>query len=203
MPDFYPTAMNDEAFVRAPARLMYASMSTTMPTQIDGLVNLSTYAAQSGWTDMGATKGGVTVSFNNSEESFTIDQVLAEIESLPTTSEMSIQTQLSQATLDWLSFAWEGDAVSTNASPTIPEKTTAFGPFESYTRRRMAVGARRPQSGKIRFMVFRKTQRQAAESSIVFNSTGDQQTIPVTFKVLPDTSISTVRARFGVAFDQV
>lgn len=202
MPDFYPTAMTDEAFLRVPGRLMYASISTAFPTQISDIINLSTYSAQAGWTDVGATKGGVAITFNNSEEAFTVDQILAEIESLPTSVEMSVSTQIAQATLDWLSFAWEGDVVSTNVSPSVPEKQTSFGPFESYTRRRLAVGARRPQNGKIRFFAFRKVQRSPQESTITFNSTGEQQSIPVRFRVLPDTSVSTVRARFATSFDQ-
>jgi hypothetical protein len=79
----------------------------------------------------------------------------------------------------------------------------SFGPFESYTRRRLAVGQRRPSSGKLRLTVFRKVQRSAAESTLTANSTGDQQTIPITFRVLPDTSVSNVLARYCTIFDQV
>lgn len=199
---FYPTAMNDEAFVRGPGRVLYASMSTAMPTQISSIVNLSTFAAAAGWTDIGATKGGVQISFNNGEETFDVDQILTDIASLPTNTEVFVQTQIGQATLDWLSFAWEGDAVTINAGPTVPEKNTAIGPFESYTQRRLAVGFRRPDSGKIRFHVFRKVQRAPQESTITYNKTGEQQSIPVRWRVLPDTSIANVRARFGVMFDQ-
>lgn len=175
-----------------------------MPTQIAEVINLSTYASVSTWTDIGATKGGVQISFNNSEESFDVDQILTDIASLPTGSEVFVQSQLAQATLDWLSFAWEGDAVSTNASADGgPEKNTAFGPFESYTQRRLAVGFRRPDTGKIRLHVFRKAQRAPQESSITYNKTGEQQSIPARWRILPDTSISTVKARFGVLFDQV
>lgn len=202
MPDFYPTSMNDEAFVRGPGRMMYASMSTAFPTQISDVINLSTFAAQAGWNDMGATKGGVQISFNNGEEAFDVDQILAEIASLPTNSEMYVQTQIGQATLDWLSFAWEGDAVTINAAPTVPEKNTGFGPFESYTQRRLAIGFRRGASGKIRLHVARKAQRAPQESTITYNKTGEQQSIPVRWRILPDTSVSNVRSRFMTTFDQ-
>jgi hypothetical protein len=103
-----------------------------------------------------------------------------------------------------LSLAWEGTSVTTNSGATGgSEKNVSFGPFESYTRRRLAVGQRRPSSGKLRLTVFRKVQRSAAESTLTANSTGDQQTIPITFRVLPDTSVSNVLARYCTIFDQV
>lgn len=202
MPDFYPTAMTDEAFVRGPGRLLYASMSTPFPTQIGDVVNVSTFAAQPGWNDVGATKGGIQISFNNGEEGFDVDQILSEIFSLPTNSEMYVQTQIGQATLDWLAFAWEGDAVTVNAAPATPEKQTGFGPFDAYTQRRMAVGFRRATTGKIRLHAFRKVQRSPQESSITYNKTGEQQSIPARWRVLPDTSVASVRSRYMTTFDQ-
>lgn len=201
---FYPTSINDESFVRAPGRLLYADLSTSFPTQIHDVVNTSTYAPQTGWTDLGATKGGVQVSFNNSEDLFTVDQIIGEIDSLPSGAQMSVQTQLAEATADHLSLAWEGTSVTTNSGATGgSEKNVSFGPFESYTRRRLAVGQRRPSSGKLRLTVFRKVQRSAAESTLTANSTGDQTTIPITFRVLPDTSVTNVLARYCTIFDQV
>lgn len=202
MPDFYPTAMTDEAFVRGPGRVLYASMSQAFPTQISDVINLSTFAAAAGWIDVGATKGGVQISFNNGEEGFDVDQILSEIMSLPTNSEMYVQTQIGQATLDWLSFAWEGDAVTINATPTVPEKQTGFGPFEAYTQRRLAVGFRRASSGKIRLHVARKAQRAPQESSVTYNKAGEQQSIPVRWRILPDTSVANVRSRYMTTFDQ-
>lgn len=199
---FYPTAINDESFVRGPGRVLIASLSQAMPTEIGDVVNLSTFAAQSGWTDLGATKGGVQITFNNSEEGFDVDQILAEIESVPTGSEMFIQTQIAQVTADWLALAWEGVAVTTNSSPAIPEKNTSFGPFESYTKRRMAVAHRRASNGHIRMHVFRRVQRAPQESTITYNKSGEQQSIPARWRVLPDTSIANASARFGVLFDQ-
>lgn len=201
---FYPTNLSDESFVRAPGRLLYAGLSVSFPTQINDVVNTSTYAPSAGWTDLGATKGGVAVSFNNSEDLFTVDQIIGEIDSLPSGAQMSITTALAEATVDHLSFAWEGDAVTTNSGATGgSEKNATFGPFESYTRRRLAVGQRRPSTGLLRMTVFRKVQRSAAESTLNANSTGDQTTIPITFRVLPDTSVTNVKARYCTVFDQV
>lgn len=201
-PVFYPTAMTPESLIRGPGRLLYASMSTAFPTQIGDVINLSTYASMPNWSDIGATKDGVAISFNNTEDTLDVDQVAADIATIPSGATMSVTTALSQATADWLSFAWEGDAVTTNVSPIVPEKNTGFGPFDTYTQRRLAVGYRRPDNGKLRLHAFRKAQRQPVDSTITFNKSGDQQTIPVAFTILPDTSISTVRQQFGLLFDQ-
>jgi hypothetical protein len=203
---FYPVNLNDETIVRGPGRAMFASMSVTVPTQIGDVLSLSTFLPAAGWNDLGATKGGVSVTFNNSEESIDVDQVLADIATYPTGTEMSVSTQLAEASLDRFAMAWEGSAVTTNATPTKgtgPEKSVSFGAFEGYTQRRLAVAYRRQQSGKVRVGVFRITQRAPQESTITFNKTGDQQTIPVTWKVLPDTSVADVKSRFATFFDQV
>lgn len=202
MPDFYPTTITPETTKRGPGRLMYASMSTTYPTQISDLVNLSSYAASANWFDLGATKGGVQIGFNNSETVLDVDQIASAIMTVPDDAQMFVQANLAESSLDRLSFAWEGDAVTINAGPAVPEKNTGFGPFDSYTQRRLAAGYRSPQSGKLAFFVFRKAQRAPQESTITLNKGGDQVTVPTRFTVLPDTSIATVRQRFGLAFEQ-
>lgn len=204
MPDFFSNNTTPEAVNRGAGRLMYASISSSFPTEIGDVINLSTYAARTanGWYDLGSTKGGIQISFNNSEEAIDVDQINGDIDTFVTGNEMSVSTSLAESTLDRLSLAWEGDDVTVNAVPTVPEKVTGFGPFESYTQRRLAVGSRNSKSGKLRLFVFRKANRAPQESTIEFNKTGTQQVIPIRFNILPDTSISTVRQRYGQAFDQ-
>lgn len=200
---FYPVDTSQNAVNRGPARLMYATMSMAIPSQIAQVINVSTYAALSGWNDLGSTKGGVTISYNNTEDELTIDQVNSPILTIPDASEMSVNTALAESTLTRLSFAWEGDVVTTNAAPLAgPEVNTAFGPFDTYTQRRLAVGFRNPNSGKVTLWVFRQAQRAPQDSSITYLNTGDQITIPVSFRVLPDTSVATLRQRFCVVFSQ-
>lgn len=66
----------------------------------------------------------------------------------------------------------------------------------------MAVGFRRPNTGKIRLHAFRKAQRAPQESTVTYNKTGEQQSIPVRWRILPDTSVAETRQRFGTTFDQ-
>lgn len=203
MPEFYPVAITAETIKRAPGRILYATTSQTFPTGIQDVINVSTYAAMSGWTDLGATKGGVQIGFNNSETVLTVDQIRADIDTIPDNADMFVQTALSEATLDRLSLAWEGDTVTTTTIGGDLQKQTGFGPFEDYTVRRLAVGFRNPTSGKLALWAFRYAQRAPQDSTITLNSTGDQVTIPVRFKILPDTSISTIRQRFCLAWEEM
>lgn len=196
--NFYPTFLDDEGFIRGPGRVMYAAATQSFPTGISNIVNLSTYASMTGWSDLGATKGGVQVSINNTEESFDVDQVLGDINSLPTAWECSVSTQLAEMTLDRLSFCWEGSTVTTSGG----EKSMSYGAPTFYTRRRLCVLFQRP-NGKIRAFVFRKVQRAPQESTITFNKTGEQQSVAVRFKAIADLSVTDVYSRFFTAFDQV
>lgn len=205
--DFFrvaPTA--DDAFIRGAARLMVAPIAQAKPTKISDVIVLtsgaSQYNAQSGWTDLGSTKTGIQITVNNTEETFDVDQVLGDIGSQPTNWDVSVGSALAEVTLAHLSLAWEGDAVTTDTGTTPNELDTAVGAAVDYTQRRLAVLFQRP-SGKIRGFFFHKVQRTPQESSIAFNKTGEQQTIPVRFKALEDTSETNPLRRFFVIRDQV
>lgn len=200
--DFHRTYVNDDSFIRGAARLLWAGTTISFPSKIADVINMSTYDAASGWNELGATKTGVQISINNSEESFDIDQVLAEIMTQPTSWEMSISTQLAEMTLERLQVAWEGSAVTTDATPPSgTEKEIGFGQPTSYTQRRLAVLFQRP-NGKIRGYFFRKVQRSPQESNVSHNKTGEQISIPVRFKALADTSIADTYKRFMIIRDQ-
>lgn len=201
MPSFYPVSLNDEGFIRGPARFMWAGTTIAFPTNVGLIVNLSTFAAQSGWNDLGATKTGVTVSHSGTEESFEVDQVLGEFESLPTNWEMSVQTALAEATLDRVAISWEQRDPSSVSANGGTEKQMDLGAPLSYTRRRLAVLHRR-SNGKIRALVFRKAQLSPQESSMVFNKTGEQQSYVTRFRCLQDLSIADELQRFGAIYDQ-
>lgn len=171
------------------------TLGTTTPGQ-------GQYDALGGWQDLGATKTGIQITINNSEETFDIDQVLGDIESAPNAWECSVGTQLAEMTLERLQVAWEGSAISLDATPsTGPEKEIGFGQPTSYTRRRLAVLYQR-SNGLIRAYIFRKVQRMPQESSVTHQKTGEQISIPVRWKSLADTSVSDVKKRFFIIRDQ-
>lgn len=199
--DFHRTYVNDDSFIRGAARLLWAGTTVSFPSKIADVINMSTYDAATGWNELGATKTGVQISINNSEESFDVDQILADIATQPTGWEMSVSTQLAEMTLERLQVAWEGSSITTDTGVTPNEKEIGFGEPNSYIQRRLAVLFQRP-NGKIRGYFFRKVQRSPQESNVAHNKTGEQISIPVRFKALADTSVADTYKRFMTIRDQ-
>ena len=150
-----------------------------------------------GWNDLGGTKTGVTITGNNTEEEFDIDQDLGVIDSRPTGWEYTVATALSEMTLERLQFAWEGGTISTVGG----EKQMGVGQPTVYTRRRLAVLFQKSNE-KLRAFIFRRAQKTPQESSLAFNKAGEQQTVAVRFRALADASIATVAERFFMIYDQ-
>lgn len=194
------------AFVRGPARLLAAPEGQAFPDDLNDLIVLASggtqYDTQTGWTDLGATKGGVQISTNHTEEVFDVDQVLGDIQSAPTGWEASVSTALAENTLEHLQIAWEGSAITTNTTPAIDERTLSYGNPVNYTRRRLAV-LYQSANNLIRAYVFRRVQLAPVESAVTFNKTGEQATIPVQWKALADTSVTDPKARFFSIIEQV
>jgi hypothetical protein len=212
MPDFHRTNVTDTSFIRGAARLLIAPATQAFPTKIDDVIDLgdpvgppivpATYDSQTGWVDLGATKTGIQITINNAEETFDIDQSLADIASQPTSWECSVGTQLAEFTPEKMQIAWEGSQITTDATPTTgSEKEIGFGQPTSYTQRLLAVLFQRPD-GKIRGYFFRKVQRMPQESSITHSKTGEQISIPVRFKALPDITVDDIYKRFFIIRDQ-
>jgi hypothetical protein len=213
MGSFFRYAQDDGQFIRGAARILIAPMTTPMPTKIEDVIVMATggtqYDAQTGWTDLGATKTGFQITINNAEETFTIDQELTDIRADPSSWECSAGTSLAEFTPERMQIAWEGSAITTDATPTSgSEKEIGFGAPTSYTLRRLVALYQRPQStvtatsGKIRMYAFRKVQRSPQESSITHASTGEQISIPVRWRALPDSTVSDVTKRFFIVRDQ-
>jgi hypothetical protein len=205
--DFHRTNVTPTSFIRGAARILVAPISQTFPTKIADVIALAStsavalYDAASGWTDLGATKTGITITINNSEETFDIDQVMGDIDSQPTGWEVSVATALAEFTPEKMQVAWEGSAITVDNSPPVPEKEIGFGQPTSYTQRRLAVLYQRP-NGQIRGYFFRKVQRTPQESSVNHQKTGEQISIPVTFKALSDTTVTDPYKRFFIIRDQ-
>lgn len=212
MSDFHRTFVNDRSFIRGAARLLIAPITAPRPVQIADVIALTAdatavppvalYDAQTNWTDLGATKTGIQLTINNAEETFDIDQVLGDISSQPTSWECSVGTQLAEMTPERLQVAWEGSAVTVDATPASgSEQEIGFGSPTAYTQRRLAVVFQRPNA-KIRAYLFHKVQRMPQESSVTHAKTGEQISIPIRFRVLSDTSMTDPLKRFFVIRDQ-
>jgi hypothetical protein len=210
MADFHRTNVDNRSFIRGAARLLIAPYNAARPTKISDVVALASsagppevnlYDAASGWVDLGATKTGVQITINNAEESFDVDQIYGDISSAPTNWECSVGTQLAEMTPEKMQVAWEGSAITTDSSPTVPEQEFGVGQATSYTQRRLAVLYQRP-NGKIRAYFFHKVQRMPQESSITHAKTGEQVSIPVRWRVLADSTVTDPFKRFFIIRDQ-
>lgn len=198
MPDFLKTFVDlDENFIRGAARMLWAGTTIAFPTTLGDVVNLSTYDAQTGWNDLGATKTGIQITVNNTEETFDVDQILTDLDSRPTAWEVQVGTQLAEMTLARMQFAWDGGAITTVGN----EDQMGVGAPTTYIRRRLAVLFQKP-NGRIRGYIFRNVQRTPQESAINFAKTGEQQSVPVRFRALADTSVAEARERIFMVFDQ-
>lgn len=200
--DFFRTNM-PEHLVRGAGRLLVAGMTISSPTQISSVINMSTFDAVSGWSDLGATKTGIQISRNNTEENFEVDQIQGDIYSAPNSWEMSVGTALAEMTPERIAAAWQTGSITTDATPPSgSEYNMGLGLPETYIQRRLAVLFKK-SDGKIQGWFFHKAQRMPQESSFTYAKTGDMVQIPVRFKCLPDTSIADIDSRFGIYRVQV
>ena len=164
------------------------------------------YDAKSGWVDLGPTLGGITVNRNNGEETFSVDQIQADIMTLPNNWEMSVAAAISRNDIDTIQYLWEGGAITVDGA--TGERTLPLGTPTVYRQRRLGVLFQRQSldggitPGGIRAYCFRITQRSPEASSISHNKEGAQATIAFTLKALADTTVQDENARFGSIVDQ-
>jgi hypothetical protein len=185
-----------------PASLTPAGASVVVAHTTEGTPALSLYDAQPGWTDVGATKGGMTITINNGEDTFDIDQQLTIIASQPNSWTCTVGTSLAESTPERMQLAWEGSAITVDTTPTSgPEQQIGFGAPNFYIQRRVAIVFQRP-SGYIRGYFFRICQRSPQESSLVHAKTGDQQSIPILFNCLADNKVTDVLSQLFIIRDQ-
>lgn len=181
---------------------MWAGTTIAFPTSISSVIDTTVYNAAANWFELGATKGGVQISLNAQDEDFDVDQVTGSIDSRPTSWDVAVQTQLAEMSPARLAVAWEGGGTTTDATVTPNEIEVGFGTPVVYTQRRLAVLFQKSDL-KIRGFFFRKVQRAPQESSVTFNKTGEQISIPVRWRALPDLSITDIYKRYFILRDQV
>lgn len=207
---FLKAAVTDDNFIRGSARVLWAASSQAFPTKISDVIVLTAggtqYDPQSGWNDLGATKTGIQISRNNAEETYEVDQIVGEIASAPTEWTMQVQTALAEVSPDNIILAWQGGTKTTDTDTDAPgtpaQSHSPLGLPDTYVRRRLVVLHKR-SNDKIRMWAFRKVQKAPQESSLSHQKQGEQQSVPVLFRCLADTSVNDPLARFGEIIDQV
>lgn len=191
--------------IKGAARIMYAAAAQTKPAKIGDVIDTTTFAAQSGWSDLGATRTGIQITVNNTESSLEVDQVRGLIGTSPDNWECTVVTQLAQVTLENMVIAWEGAAVTTDNTPSPSEKQTGFAGATSYTERRLAVLFQKASPapvGKIVAWLFWRAVRAPVAGVLDFQKSGDAMTIPVTFNILADATQTDPLTAFFIVREQ-
>src|ERR1700723_3858513 len=150
------------------------------------------------WTELGSTKTGCGVDRNNTETQIDIDQIQQSLIALPDEWEMTITTALAETTLENIQLCWEGDAITVDATQSPNERHLPLGGSSAYTQKRLAILHQKTvgtSAGKIRAHVFRIVTRSPQNSRLMFNKTGEQQTVPQVFRAFADTNIGDPLAR--------
>lgn len=184
-------------------RLVYADSDTTKPTKLSDILNTSTGVLVSGWNDIGATDGGISMTRGFEKEEWEVDQVLGAIDEFITAWNMTLETSLAEASLDNLQIAWEASAPTLDEGETPDEYTQGIGDPDTVTEHmialivdKRAVGG----TGYIRAYVFWIAKFDGADSEHAFRK-GEKTLIPVTFKIIADTEEDS-GSRFGIVLDQ-
>jgi hypothetical protein len=156
------------------------------------------------WFDLGATKNGIVPTMNNTETEFTIDQQKVSVGVVPDEWTWTLVTSLVEVTPENLALAWDMGPVTLNTLPAVPEKMVGFGAPDGYTVRRVAAIHRRPatQGNLLRCHFYRKMIRVAAESTLSYASTGDQQAVAFSMRGLVDDNVSDQYSNVGYLLDQ-
>jgi hypothetical protein len=207
----------ERAFVQGAGRILYAPDGSAWPDDISDIIELDAGATQydlvAPWVEIGFTKTGINITRNNAEEEFDVDQVTGSIRRRPTNWEMSVGTQLAEATLETFQLAWElGPIASVSpGSPQLAERHVGLSAPTTYASRLIAVlfqfppepsGATPATAALIRAWVFRRCYKAAQESGLTLQKTGEQVSLPVRWNAQAD-SAQPVASQFGEIFEQV
>lgn len=198
---------NEQGFVQGAGRLLLAPGDQAWPAGIEEILELTAGATQfdpvTNWFDAGFTKTGINITRNNAEEEFDVDQVRGAIKRRPTNWEMSVGTQLAEATLETFQLAWELSAISTvtKTDPQLDERHIGLSAPLTYVERLCAVVFQFPDA-TLRAWVFRKVVRSPQESGFTLQKTGEQVSLPQRWTCLADPD-APVDSQFGEIFEQV
>ena len=211
----------ERGFVQGAGRIVYAPAGTPFPEDIGDIIDVDAAATTAydlidPWIEIGFTKTGINITRNNAEEDFDVDQVTGSIRRRPTNWEMSVGTQLAEATLETFQLAWELGPISSVSpgTPQLDERHMGLGAPTSYAERMIAVlfqfppepsGGTQGSPGSaalIRAWVFRRCYRAAQESGMTLQKTGEQVSLPVRWNAQADTSVP-IEEQFGEIFEQV
>ena len=128
-------------FTRLPVRRSLPISSDIIELDPAGVDSYGSVLVVTPWVEIGFTKTGINITRNNAEEDFDVDQVSGSIRRRPTNWEMSVGTQLAEATLETFQLAWELGPIApvTPGTPQLAERHLGLGAPTAYRERLIAV----------------------------------------------------------------
>lgn len=183
--------------VKGAGRLMVADTTQAFPTQISDVIDTTDYDAASGWTDVGATTGGIVITRGFDTEGFTVDQVVGDLGEDITGWNNSIETSLAETSLENFDLAWVGGSISTSGN----ERKLTFGDPANVPQKKLAI-LFQDRYGFIRLYAFRLVQRAGDDSALTHEKGGDPLALPILFRAFPDTTVTDRDERIFTIFQQ-
>lgn len=191
---------------RGAARCVYAASAKAFPTKIEDVIDPSTYALASGWSDLGPTNDdGFTV--RRSVEVFdgiAIDQLKTNLdEGEPESWSMEAETTIMDTSLEKMAIVWQGGTLETISAGTgtIAQHALPLDAPTSFTSRRLAFIQQDEKTARLRVFAFRDAIPQVDGSDLKMTS-GEGSPLPTKFKLKRDTAIALNAGQFGKVFQE-
>lgn len=164
-----------------------ATVLATDPANMADLMNTSfVWSNSDGWTDLGATVGGVSMTHGMAKSSVSVDQADAPIKRRVTDNTYTIATQLAEVgNLDTFEEAWLA-ADATTVVTTTEERIKGLAAVRVVPRKSLAV-ATVDEANIIRVYYFRDVELEGGDSTLALNES-DVQVLPVTWIANPSTA---------------
>ena len=168
----------------------------------------STYSLATGYVDVGATDGGVSVTRGFDKNEWTVDQILWPIDEWITQWKMKLTTSLAEASLENLEYAWDAEIDTSYTSTEDPEvKLLKIGANDTVTMRRLCfqVDKRRGKFGGttdytyMRLYVFRQAKYDGSDVAHEYKK-GEKTLLPISFTLFADSTQTW--QEFGIVLDQ-
>lgn len=122
MADIYN--VNADNIVGGAGRLVVADFGITYPERISDVMDITDpYNLKPGWTDLGATSEGITISRGFETEDFEVDQVTGPVDTDITSWEHTLETNLAENTVENRKLALVGSTII-ETPPTYGTATT-------------------------------------------------------------------------------
>lgn len=197
--DFYRTDLTDDwATIRGPARILVADEDQDIPTGIQNVIDLDTFDAQDGWTDVGATKGGATIDYGLGSPQYGINRDTGQIDYYVNEAELTVSTRIAENTFESYQLAWHATDMSLNV---YGQRVYNLGTPDRLACKRICLAYREKSTEFIRLYCIHRAVITPS-GSIDFQKAGDQLTIPINITAFPDFSNAQIDHRFMKIIEQ-